>query len=155
MMHCLPLAFGKKYVFIDALCIEAFRQVDASLLQNTSLLALRAVLFPYMGDPYAVIESTRQDFDLSRITYFSDPDATSQEPNQFCSDTGDILVVDEDIFVAVTREFDQDAFIDWLEDPTLRNHWARLLDQYPQQLFCFTTGEIKEAYAGGGNFQIE
>jgi len=158
MSKNIPLIPGKKYVFIDALYVDDFKSIDPSILSSTSLAELRKIVFPYTGDPYSLIESNTNEFDLSRIKYFPDPEAEGHELNQFCSDTGVILVVEEGVFLSVVQDFDSDvseALEDHIEKPTISNKWTNLTDKYKDKLFYFSTVEIDEDYAGGGNFQID
>jgi hypothetical protein len=158
MNKYIPLVPGKKYVFIDALYVDDFKNIDPSILLNTNLVELRKIVFPYTGDPYSLIESDISKFDLSRIKYFPDPEAEGDELNQFCSDTGVILIVEDEVFLSVIQDFDSnvsDALEDHIEKPTTSNKWTELTDKYRDKLFYFSTVEIDEDYAGGGNFQID
>jgi hypothetical protein len=154
MTKTLPLTIGSNYVFIDTIYIDNFKKAEHDLLISTSLFDLRAVLFPYAGDPYAIFKADRSEFDLSRIRYIYDDEGESCEINQFCSDSGAILVVDEQSFLSVVRDFEDDAFYHHMMNPSIPNQWTILLDNYENKLFWFYTSEIKDEFGGGGNFEI-
>ena len=154
MHQGIPLVPDTTYVFIDALYIKEFKNVEDSVLESTSLTDWRALVFPYCGDPYAVFTADTPYFDLARIIYFSEPEATAYGLQQFCSDTGMILLIAEAIFLSVVAEFDIEALIDSIEEMAEHTSWTALREKYPSQLFYFTTAEIDLAYAGGGSFLI-
>jgi len=155
MTKKLPLTIGNKYIFIDSIYVNDFTQAESTLLLNTSLADLRPILFPYSTDPYAIFQSDTSQFDLSRIDYLFDEEGTSCEINQFCSDSGVILVIDEQSFLAVVKEFDSDKLYDYLMNPSDQSWWATFLKKYESRLFWFYTSDIKEEFGGGGNFQID
>ena len=152
----LPLTPTWEYVFIDSLYTDTFKQADAAVLRDTGLAELRPVLFPYTDDPYALFRADDSAFDLARIRYVDASEGETCALNQFCSDSGLILVVETACFYSFLHAFDAEQFVfDYLESAAESPFWTAFLATYAHRFFWFYTAELQEAFAGGGNFQID
>lgn len=152
----LPLTPTREYVFIDSLYTDTFKQADSTMLRDTGLAELRPVLFPYTDDPYALFRADAPAFDLARIRYVDASEGETGALNQFCSDSGLILVVEAPCFYSFLHTFDSEQFVfDYLESSAVSPFWMAFMATYAHRFFWFYTAEVHEEFAGGGNFQID
>ncbi|MCB2407482.1 hypothetical protein [Hymenobacter lucidus] len=158
MPRHLKLTLGQTYIFIDSLYVSDFTEASASTLASRDLTALRRIIFPDTSIPYALFTADTEDFDVARIHYFDSAENTTDNLQQFCSDTGLILVVDTAVFFEVAAKFSYDDLVESLEHQPAWfvriNRWETLVADYAGHLWYFNTSEVDEDLAGGGEFRI-
>lgn len=146
------------YVFIDYIYINEileciFSDEDKSDLSYT-LKNIRSKKFKYSYNPYALFKSNSTLFALEKIRAIEPVDIDSENLNQFCSDSGLIVVVEVECFLSFINDFDDEKFFESIEGLGYADYWPKIKAKYPDKVYYFYTSDVDPESAGGGNFQI-
>ncbi|WP_345221756.1 hypothetical protein [Hymenobacter koreensis] len=136
------------------LYIDDFEGLTAADLTKNNLAGLRAEVFPYAGNPYAIFKSDTNQFYLSRIAYVPSAQATSDNLHEFCSDSGLILAINAERLFDLVSRANAEILFDLAGEDGMEN-WPKPLEDFNGQAHLFYTSEINSGFAGGGSFRIE
>ncbi len=142
-----------KYLFIDTLYVNDFTNYPTSITQD-NIVRLRGELFPDAYDPFAIIDINTSEFVLDNIQYLEFEQTNTLDLNQFCSDSGMILVIKLNVFDSFRKDFNADKFIESINNPHLYDYWINVQNEYKGNINFFYTSDISPDFAGGGNFII-
>lgn len=143
------------YIVIDCLYINDIKRcISENKISNINTADLKNTVFPYSDTPFALIElKQKTSFSTRQINKYN-PDKPMVKPsNSFSTDTGLIVLINEQIFFEAIMKIDYNQVVDSiLSDFVL---WDKLYNDFDEyELALILSSDNDSEFDGSGTYTI-